>query len=227
LFEEVVRLRKENLGPESVDTLVGMHNLSASYERAGRYQEAVQVQEATLGLHRKVMGAEHRETLEEMRSLAVGYRKAGRYEEALRLATETWELTQKILPPDDPQTLRAKGTLGAVCSDAGRVGEAITLLEETVQRQQEVEGPQHRQTLATMQLLAIAAGGGLPWRLLGSGRVVAGSPTPAITPPARRVRCSPRARVRDLCSSVWVWFGLLTERMEAVRRVPEDKDRTK
>ena len=51
LHEEILRLRREKLGPEHPSTLTSMHNLAIAYSNAGRTAEALELHKETVRLH--------------------------------------------------------------------------------------------------------------------------------------------------------------------------------
>jgi tetratricopeptide (TPR) repeat protein len=83
-----------------------MNNLAASYDDAGRREEALKLQEDVLALRRKVLGPEHPDTLRAMNNLAAFFDKVGRREEALKLQEDVLALRRKVLGPEHPDTLQ-------------------------------------------------------------------------------------------------------------------------
>src|SRR5439155_8089208 len=84
-------------GPEHSDTVRAMHNLAISYDKAGRLDEALKLQEEVLALRRKALGPGHTETLRAMNNLACSLQLAGRFEEALKLLEEVLALRREAL----------------------------------------------------------------------------------------------------------------------------------
>ncbi len=88
-LQEALRLRRDTLGEEHVDTLTSMHNLARLYERMRRWDEAERLYSQTLELRRRVLGEEHADTLTSMNDLAALYLYLGRSEEGERLLVKS------------------------------------------------------------------------------------------------------------------------------------------
>lgn len=81
--------KSECWGRSIPDTLASHGNLANNYHVAGRNDEAIELNEETLGIMKRVLGLEHPNTLSSRHNLAVGYRAVGRDDDAERLLAET------------------------------------------------------------------------------------------------------------------------------------------
>ena len=154
LREEVLRLRREKLGSQHLETLDAMHSLANSYSHSGRMEEALKLREEVLRLRREELGAEHPNTSDAMHNLAVSYHDVGRQEEALELREEVLRLRREELGAEHPNTLRAMLNLAVSFSAAGRPEESQELLEEVLRLMRENLGTAHPDTLRAMHNLA-------------------------------------------------------------------------
>jgi tetratricopeptide (TPR) repeat protein len=118
------------VGPEHPDTLRAMTHLASAYSRAGRRDEAIQMNEELLALYGKVLGPEDVQTIYAKCALANAYAFAGRREEALKLREEGLALKRKKLGPEHPDTLLEMQRLAQSYDDCGRPDEALLLLVE-------------------------------------------------------------------------------------------------
>jgi serine/threonine protein kinase/tetratricopeptide (TPR) repeat protein len=161
-FEDVVRVRRETLGPAHPDTLEGLIGVSYCY-RKGRRPEAIAMLEDVLRLAKANLPPNHRITLKAKTNLSNDYRIANRLPEATALQEEVLQVLRVWRGPRHPQALIVAYRLAMCYVDSGRYPEAIALHEETLRLMKEVHGPEHRHILTTMWGLANAyRGAGRP-----------------------------------------------------------------
>ena len=67
---EVVAADRERVGPEHLDTLVGLNNLANIYMHQGRFEKAVEIQRDALATSERVNGRTHENTLTLKENLA-------------------------------------------------------------------------------------------------------------------------------------------------------------
>jgi tetratricopeptide (TPR) repeat protein len=153
LFEETLKLMKEQLGPSHPHTLASMNNLARAYQLTGRLAEALPLMEETLKLRKEQLGPKHPDTLISMGNLASGYQDAGRLAEALPLYEETLKLLKEKLGPTHHNTLTGMNNLATAYQAAGRLADALPLFAETLKLREEQLGLTHRHTLGTLRSL--------------------------------------------------------------------------
>ncbi|KAJ3846966.1 hypothetical protein EV368DRAFT_88278 [Lentinula lateritia] len=85
LAEEVLELRRLDVGEHHPDTLLAMANLAFTYQSQGNYDAAKRLGEEVLELRRLVVGEQHPDTLSAMANLASTYQSQGRMEAATML----------------------------------------------------------------------------------------------------------------------------------------------
>ncbi|CAI6342365.1 unnamed protein product [Periconia digitata] len=160
-FEQVVKIRRRELGAEHPDTLSSMRYLGSTYRNQGRWKEAeelfVQVMEAS----KEVLGEEHPNTLAIMASLATTYNKQGRWKEAEKLRVQDLETSKRVLGEEHPSTLTSMKNLASTYSDQGRWKEAEELEVHVLEIRKRVLGAEHPSTLRSMNNLAYT------WKSLG------------------------------------------------------------
>ncbi len=149
-----VDLYRAKLGPDHLETLMSMNNLSVCYQAAGKLDQALSLCEETLKIRKAKLGPDHPNTLVSMNNLATGYYFAGKLDQALPLYEESLELCQAKLGPDHPTTLAGMNNLAEVYRDAGKVDQALPLLEEALKRRKAKLGADHPDTLTIMNNLA-------------------------------------------------------------------------
>jgi non-specific serine/threonine protein kinase/serine/threonine-protein kinase len=154
--EEVARaLYTQHLGPDHPDTLMSVFNLADSYQRLGRYNDALKLREETLALRKIKLGPNHPDTLMSMHNLAKSYYTVGRRREALTLSEETLALRKAKLGPDDPETLISMTLVAGCYNGLGRYADAIKLKEQTLALRKAKLGPDNPDTLTSMYEVAV------------------------------------------------------------------------
>jgi tetratricopeptide (TPR) repeat protein len=130
-----------------------MGNLAISYQRAGRFDEALKLREEVLALSRKVLGLENPYTLVAMQNVADSCLDAGRRDEAIKLQEETLALSRKVLGLEHPHSLAEMQNLANSYHAAGRRDEALKLREEVLAPYRKTL-PKDPNTFRAMQFLA-------------------------------------------------------------------------
>jgi tetratricopeptide (TPR) repeat protein len=112
------------LGPDHPDTLGSRNNLSNAYTDAGRFDEALSLDEQVLAARERGLGPDHPDTLQSRNNLATAYQDAGRTEEAISLHEQVLAARERGLGPDHPDTLQSRNNLANACQAAGHTEEA-------------------------------------------------------------------------------------------------------
>jgi serine/threonine protein kinase/tetratricopeptide (TPR) repeat protein len=147
-------LYAEHRGAEHPDTLRSMSKLATAYVDAGRYREALRLQEELLPLRKRILGPHHPETLATMNDLAISYATTGRCQEALVLYEETFQRRQDVLGPNHPDTVATMVNLANSYADAGGFQESLKLRKEAFEFRKHSLGIDHPRTLVAMNNLA-------------------------------------------------------------------------
>jgi serine/threonine protein kinase len=155
-FEQARDLFTRHRGPDHLDTLSILNDLSGSYWALNRRTEALKLREENLAVRKRLFGPDHPGTLRSMNNLAISYWALNRLAEAIKLHEETLAARKRVLPPDDPETLLSMNNLAIGYASVNRQAEALQLREETLAAQKRVLGPDNPDTLASMSNLAIS-----------------------------------------------------------------------
>ena len=152
-LETALKLFTAQFGPEQADTLACMNNLAMCYGVAGRYDDAVRLNEQVLDARRRSLSPEDPLLLITQYNLACVLLASGRAAEAGDLLEQTLAVQRKVLGPDDPDLLNSKSNLGISCLLTGRRAEGEALLTEALAAQRRV-APEHPHTLRSAFFLA-------------------------------------------------------------------------
>ena len=152
---QALRIQRELLGDEHLDTLHTMHRLIRLYANQSRYKEAEPLAVKTLETRRRLLGEEHVDTLISMYDLAWVQGEQGRYNEAEPLHIKNLQMTRRVLGEKHLETSVAMKGLGALYRKQGKFNKAAELLAETLEIDRRVRGQEYPSTLATMAHLAL------------------------------------------------------------------------
>jgi len=144
------------LGPEHAQALLCRDGLAASYEQAGRLDDAIAVHQRTLAERQQVLGNDHPDTLASCGHLARVYAAAGRHSDALPQYERVVADREWVLGARHPDTLAARSDLAAAYLAAGRQDQALPLYEQTLADLERGLGPAHPDTLAARAGMAQA-----------------------------------------------------------------------
>ena len=154
-LQRALRIHRELLGDEHLDTLTSIHTMGALLRRQGRLVEAeAYLREAVEGL-RRVLGDEHPRTLSSVSSLGVLLVHRGMVAEAERYLRQVMESRRRVLGDDDPDTLLAIHNMGTLLSSQGRLVEAERYYLEALEGYRSVLGDDHSRTLSGINNMAM------------------------------------------------------------------------
>jgi CHAT domain-containing protein/Tfp pilus assembly protein PilF len=122
--------------------------------QAGRYQEALALEERALEIFEKTRGPEHPDTLAILSNLGGVYRITGAYERALPLLQRALQAREKVLGPEHPDTAASLNNLGLLYYAMGRYHQALPLHRRALEIREKVRGPEHADTANSLNNLA-------------------------------------------------------------------------
>jgi serine/threonine protein kinase len=130
IYEQLLKVRTEKLGPDYPDTLLTMHNIANVLVRSGRPDEAIPLMQETIRLRQGKLGPDHPNTIESMRGLATAFRAAGRVREATALELEMFRLLSAKLGSDNPDAVEELLKWAKYCNAHKRYADEIAVYEE-------------------------------------------------------------------------------------------------
>jgi hypothetical protein len=127
-------------------------NLSTTYRRAGRNEEALRMRRDVYSEYLNIFGTQNRDTVGAASNLAVSLFDLRRFEEAKSLLRKTLPVAQRVLGEDNDITLKMRTTYAqnlfkADGATLDNVREAVATLEETTRIARRVFGGTHPFTL--------------------------------------------------------------------------------
>jgi eukaryotic-like serine/threonine-protein kinase len=156
-YEQTLRLRTAELGPDHRDTLRSDISLAAAYQEAGRTREALELYEKTLAVLKTALGPDDLDTMRCMNGLAVIYSNTpNRAKEGIPLHRDLLAVRNAKLGPDHPDTLLSMNNLASAYLRDEQNEQATVLFEQTLALRRVRLGPNHPDTLASLHNVALA-----------------------------------------------------------------------
>ncbi len=151
---EALRLRRDTLGDNHVDTLASMVSLGSLLAAQAKLPEAEAALRAAAIRCRQVLGADHPHTLKADYTLGSLLTTMGSLGDAETQLTQTLQDCRRVLGNDHRQTLLTLLAVGNVYLAQGRLGDAELMLREAADSQRRLLGPTHSDTLGSINNLA-------------------------------------------------------------------------
>ena len=153
-YEEVIRMRKEFLGPEEPDTLGSMCSLGQVLFHQSRYSDAERMLRESLAKRERLLGMDHSDTKLNVGHLAEVVRGLRRYDEAEALYKRALAGREDDLG-NDLIAMKNMDNLGSVLRDAGRLDEAEKWVRKAFDARERYTGEFSLPTLGSVSHLAM------------------------------------------------------------------------
>jgi tetratricopeptide (TPR) repeat protein len=154
LAEEVLAIRREQLGERHPDVAASLNNLAVLYHLQGRYGEAETRFLEALDISREQLGERHPAVASNLNNLAELYRAQGRYGEAETRFLEALDILQEQLGERHPDVATSLNNLAVLYHAQGRYGEAETCYLQALDIRQEQLGERHPLVATSLNNLA-------------------------------------------------------------------------
>ncbi len=112
---------------------------------AGRYDEAIPLEERMLAIFQNVRGAEHPDVAAALNNLAESYATIGDYHHAERLFKQAMAIWEKVLRPDHPDLSPTLNNFASLYSEMGDYARAEPLYERALAIDEKANGKVHPQ----------------------------------------------------------------------------------
>jgi tetratricopeptide (TPR) repeat protein len=147
IYETVLVLAEEALGPEHTDTLETVNRLGGVYADRDELAEAEAMCQRALAGYEKALGLEHTDTLMTVNNLGNLYKAQGKLAEAEAMFGRALTAYEKALGPEHPDTLATVSGLGGLYSAQDRPVDAEAMFERALAGMEKALGPEHADTL--------------------------------------------------------------------------------
>lgn len=150
-----VRLAAGAHGLDHPDTLISISHLASTYNKMGRSDKALSLQQQVVGRYEATLGNANPATLRARAVLAAIYRHKALDESALEQHRLVYTNMQVTLGTLHPHTLAAAMNLAGSHRDLRYYDHAAELQAQVLQDRKIVLGPEHHDTLNSMSQLAV------------------------------------------------------------------------
>lgn len=155
LQEEVLEIRRRELGADAPETLESMNRKALLLRSQGQFSESESYARRVLEARRRVLGNDHPDTLHAASNLGVLLSIQGRLAEAEPYYLEALEGRRRVLGPEDPDTLTSISNTGVFLVRKGDLEEAESYMREALELRRRVLGDNDRATLQSINNLAV------------------------------------------------------------------------
>jgi eukaryotic-like serine/threonine-protein kinase len=153
-LERSLALRKQHLGPDHSDTLVGMSSLASAKSMD---TDQIPLLEEVLSRSKIALRPDHPDTLQRMSDLALAYQSANFFgktadqaRQPLPLFEEAFKRSKVALGPDHRDTLRRMSDLGDYLAKSANLDQGSSLMEEAFKLSKGRYGPDDPDTIVLM-----------------------------------------------------------------------------
>ncbi len=154
LFERVVVIREEVLGPKHADTARCLNNLAVLLKDQGELSRARPLFERAVAIWETVRGPEHPDTAASLNNLASLLQAEGDFVGARQLFERALAIWNNVLGPEHPDTATGLSNLAFVLQTQGDFAGARPLFERALAIYEKTLGPDQSHTAASLNNLA-------------------------------------------------------------------------
>ena len=154
LYERVLTIDEQTLGPIHPDIVGGLDNLAALLFAQGDYAAARPVIERGLAITEQALGPSHPDTATSLNNLAYLLLAQGDYAAARPLLERALAITEQMLGPTHPLTAGSLNSLAALLYDQGDYAAARPLYERALAIYEQALGLTHPTTAQVLNNLA-------------------------------------------------------------------------
>ncbi|WP_369393837.1 tetratricopeptide repeat protein [Streptomyces sp. CG1] len=160
LAEDAARVTRDK---GSASALTDRHERGRALAALGRFEESVEVHQATLQAREALLGAEHPDVLDSAHALGIALYGLGRWAEDERYMRRAAEGRAAVLGDEHPDTIDSRGRLAEAIGQQKRWAEARRLAAENLTVSEQALGADHPHTLLSRIALAWVLAGTEEW----------------------------------------------------------------
>ena len=142
-FKKALKLQKEKLGENHLDTATTYNNLASVYYFMGKYEKAFKFFKKSLDIREKTLGETHPDTVTSYSNIAELYKAMGKYKKALLFHKKALEIQKKVLGEEHLDTTTSYNNLAGLYKAMGKYEEALPLYKKALEIQKEKLGKEH------------------------------------------------------------------------------------
>ncbi|MDQ2715171.1 MAG: FxSxx-COOH system tetratricopeptide repeat protein [Chloroflexota bacterium] len=154
LFQQALRIREQQLGPEHLDVTYPLAKLAELYRLQGKYAEAEPLFQQVLRIREQQLGPEHLDVVYPLNGLGTLYAEQGKYVEAEPFLLQALRIREQQLGPEHPLVASPLTNLAIIYKGQGKYVEAEPLLQRTLRIREQQLGPEHPDVAYSLNNLA-------------------------------------------------------------------------
>ena len=154
-LEEVMEIRKKELGIKHPDTLRSMNSLASALRCQGKYKAAERMSLQALEGRKCLLGLEHPDTLFSMNSSAIVMQEQGKLEPAEQMIRQALGIRKKLLGVEHRDSLFSMNSLAIVLRELGKYEAAEHMIQQALRGRTKMLGIEHPETLSSMSHLSV------------------------------------------------------------------------
>lgn len=154
LYQRVLHIEKQQLGPTHPDLITSLNNLANLYRAQEKYQQAEPLFQRALRISEQTRGPNHLDVAHLLDRLAILYLEQGKYEQAEPLFQQALHIREEALGSDHPDVARLLNHLALLYSLQVKYEQAELLYRRALPVQEHVLGSDHPDVAYSLHGLA-------------------------------------------------------------------------
>jgi len=154
LYQRVLRIREQQLGPEHTSVAYPLNALANLYSYQGKYAQAESLYQRALRIWEQQLGPGHPLVATSFNNLADLYSKQGKYEEAEPLWKRALHIWEQQLGPEHDFVATSLNNLAELYREQGKYAQAEPLYQRALSIWEQQLGPEHPDVAYALNNLA-------------------------------------------------------------------------
>ncbi|MCR5734759.1 MAG: tetratricopeptide repeat protein [Lachnospiraceae bacterium] len=150
IYNDIYSERCDRYGEDHLHTLNVLGEMSLTYQRVGRFADALGIQKKVLESDKKVYGQNSIQTATVLHNIGYSYIGIGDYPEALDRLTESYNIRLKLLGKDHPECLNTLRYIADCLFRTGRYNDAMQMIREVFLKRVKLLGRDNPDTIRTL-----------------------------------------------------------------------------
>ncbi|HEU5374647.1 MAG TPA: FxSxx-COOH system tetratricopeptide repeat protein [Ktedonobacteraceae bacterium] len=143
LYQHVLRLQEQTLGPEHPQRGKVLARLARIYYLQGKYEQAEPLYRRAVRIQEQVLGPEHPNVAMALNGLAIIYHMQRKHEPAKSPYQRARWIYEQAFGPEHPNVAMALNNLANLCQEQGKYIEAESLYRQALYLKEQTLGPEH------------------------------------------------------------------------------------
>jgi tetratricopeptide (TPR) repeat protein len=156
LYERILRIQRQRLGPAHPDMARSLTGLANLYHYQGKkYQQAEVLYLQAVRIQEQALGPMHPDLARSLSDLAYFYNTQGKYQQAKLLYQQAVRIQEQVLGPTHPDLALAINGLAATFMCLGKYAQAESLCQRSLHIREQAFRPEHNEVARSLHNLAL------------------------------------------------------------------------